>query len=209
VRSPGPGAQTGAQQLQVGDDDERTHVQQLRAAPEQEGEQAHAPERTENIRPWREGAETPQGIASGDDGCGGHQGTAVPQEERGAGHRKCGEIHQPVAGRHEGGNVVEAVDVHMQPWRERVLDQRGEDHNNRDLCADQSRLSHEQPEQQCPAQQTQQALTCLRARLVHDQHHRDPQHHQGRRHRVSLPGVDGDPCGPSRWRWSTTTGRSP
>jgi hypothetical protein len=191
---PLPGAQPRAEDLQVGHDDEGTDIKRLRPSPEQEAHEAGEPKGTEHVETIGE-KQPMTGVRRSGEQCD-SDGEPEPGLDRGAAPQgQRAQVDQAVSGRHEGGHVVQAVDVDLQPRGERVLHRGREEHDDRYLGAHEGGLPAQQREQQHPRAEPQQALLPEVRTAVEQQHQRHPRQRQDdRRVEPSTMQIRGCPC---------------
>src|SRR5690606_5477954 len=108
-----PGTDRSTHHLEVRHRYERADVERSRRPPEQEPRQADVPERAQRIDAFRS-EQTPQRPRAAEYEHRRHTPAYVRAYPRRPADRQCGEIDQPVPGRHIGGYVVEAVDVDLE-----------------------------------------------------------------------------------------------
>jgi len=178
VRRPRPGAERGAEELEVADDGERADVQQPRAAPREEPEQAEEPDGAERVAAVGEQDAVRRPAAADGDG-GGDQGPGVPPRRPRPADGESREVDEAVAGRDEGRDGTDPVDVRLEQRGERVLDGRREADDERRLGADQGGLAAQEAEEDGPGDGPQDELpgglvTVERGDGVREQHDGDP-----------------------------------
>jgi hypothetical protein len=196
VRLPGPGAQSGADQLEVRRDHERAAVDQRRTAAAQEDQQAAEPQRTQQVLAGRERQAPDDPPAAQRDG-GADDQLPVAVGEGAATDRQSSQVDQAVTRRHERRHVVQPVHVDPEPACEDVLDDAGVEHHDGHLEAGRRALAAQGHQQQQPGAGAEQALLGEAGAGVGQQHQQHPagdgQHDPavaqppGRRHRTSLP----------------------
>jgi len=215
--------QRGPEQFQVGHHDEGADVEQPGPTPQQEAQQAAEPERAEDVPALcdQQSVHRPQPT---DQHRRGHQRAGVGLEEPTAAQRERGQVDQSVPGRDEPGDGPDPVDVRLQQRGERVLDDRGEHHDQQGLHPNQRAAPVQQGDQHGPGARPQDHLADGFGRTgpaerdgVGHQDQADPTDHREGDRQFGVEPPPGraqhhvprfaDPPGPARSGVSTRTGR--